>query len=475
MARHVLGLDHEFHRTHTPGELIQRVDGDVTSVSDFLGRVVPRLVGAVTMVVGMIVVLAVVDWRLAVGAAVYVGIAAALRRARPPPGRRRVERRDGLLRPPVRRHRGTAHRVGGPPRQRRRSPRDVAVRRRERRRHAQLGAPRDGLPAPVVGRAGLGGDRRRWCRSWPAPHWWPAAPSPSARRSCCSSTCCCSSARWRTWSQQLETVQKANGAMVRVIDLLAVAARRSSTTAPTMPAAGPLERRSCSTSASTTATGKPVLSDHRPHARRRPVDRHRRPHRQRQDHAVAPGAAPGRGHDRRCCGCSGVPIARHPAGDAAPAGRPRSPRRSSCSRAPSATTSRCSTRRPPTPQWRRHCAHAGLGALVDGGIHRAARCRRRRALGRRGPAAGAGQGVAARPRPGGARRGDRPRRPGDRGTARRRRRRADARAHDAGHRPSAVARCATSTRSSCSTTVGSSSTATATTLADDPTVASTIC
>ena len=42
MTRHVLGLDHEFHRTHTPGELIQRVDGDVTSVSDFLGRVVPK-------------------------------------------------------------------------------------------------------------------------------------------------------------------------------------------------------------------------------------------------------------------------------------------------------------------------------------------------------------------------------------------------------------------------------------------------
>ena len=41
MTRHVLGLDHEFHRTHTPGELISRVDGDVTSVSDFLSQVVP--------------------------------------------------------------------------------------------------------------------------------------------------------------------------------------------------------------------------------------------------------------------------------------------------------------------------------------------------------------------------------------------------------------------------------------------------
>ena len=46
MTNHVLGLDHEFHRRHTPGELIQRVDGDVTSVSDLLGRVVPKALGA---------------------------------------------------------------------------------------------------------------------------------------------------------------------------------------------------------------------------------------------------------------------------------------------------------------------------------------------------------------------------------------------------------------------------------------------
>jgi ABC-type multidrug transport system fused ATPase/permease subunit len=72
LAGHVMGLDHEFHRRHTPGELIQRVDGDVTSVSDVLGRVVPRVVGAAAMVVGMVAVLAVVDWRLALGAIAYV-------------------------------------------------------------------------------------------------------------------------------------------------------------------------------------------------------------------------------------------------------------------------------------------------------------------------------------------------------------------------------------------------------------------
>ena len=72
LARHVLGLDHDFHRTHTPGELIQRVDGDVTSVSDFLGRVVPRAVGAACLVFGILVVLVVIDWRIAIGAALYV-------------------------------------------------------------------------------------------------------------------------------------------------------------------------------------------------------------------------------------------------------------------------------------------------------------------------------------------------------------------------------------------------------------------
>ena len=78
MAEHVLGLDHEFHRTHTPGELIQRVDGDVTSVSDFLGKVVPKAAGALLVVVGMILVLLVLDWRIALGMTVYLALSVAV-------------------------------------------------------------------------------------------------------------------------------------------------------------------------------------------------------------------------------------------------------------------------------------------------------------------------------------------------------------------------------------------------------------
>jgi len=72
ITRHVLGLDHEFHRTHTPGELIQRVDGDVTSVSDFLGQVVPKVASGALLLGGMLVVLSVLDWRIGLGMALYV-------------------------------------------------------------------------------------------------------------------------------------------------------------------------------------------------------------------------------------------------------------------------------------------------------------------------------------------------------------------------------------------------------------------
>ncbi len=75
MTRHVLGLDHEFHRAHTPGELIQRVDGDVTSVSDFLSQVVPKAVGGALLITGMLAVLSVLDWRIGLGMLVYLAAA----------------------------------------------------------------------------------------------------------------------------------------------------------------------------------------------------------------------------------------------------------------------------------------------------------------------------------------------------------------------------------------------------------------
>jgi ABC-type multidrug transport system fused ATPase/permease subunit len=44
LARHLLRLDMPFHKAHTPGELIERVDGDVTTLAEFFAEMLVRLV-----------------------------------------------------------------------------------------------------------------------------------------------------------------------------------------------------------------------------------------------------------------------------------------------------------------------------------------------------------------------------------------------------------------------------------------------
>jgi ABC-type multidrug transport system fused ATPase/permease subunit len=53
---HLLTLDMGFHNDTTPGEMIERVDGDVTAISDFISRFLVRLVGAGVLLLGVVVV-----------------------------------------------------------------------------------------------------------------------------------------------------------------------------------------------------------------------------------------------------------------------------------------------------------------------------------------------------------------------------------------------------------------------------------
>ncbi len=59
LAAHVLDLDLSFHKTVTPGELIERIDGDVTTLSNFFSRFVIHVVGNLVLIVGIIALL----WR----------------------------------------------------------------------------------------------------------------------------------------------------------------------------------------------------------------------------------------------------------------------------------------------------------------------------------------------------------------------------------------------------------------------------
>jgi ATP-binding cassette subfamily B protein len=72
LARHLLSLDMGHHTDTTPGEMIERIDGDVTAVSDFIARFVVRLLGSAMLLVGVLVVTTIEDLRLGLAILVYV-------------------------------------------------------------------------------------------------------------------------------------------------------------------------------------------------------------------------------------------------------------------------------------------------------------------------------------------------------------------------------------------------------------------
>ncbi len=81
LAAHCLRLDLTFHNARTPGELIERIDGDVTALANFFSRFAIAVVGNAILLVGVLVLLGREDWRigLGVGAFALVTLAAMLR------------------------------------------------------------------------------------------------------------------------------------------------------------------------------------------------------------------------------------------------------------------------------------------------------------------------------------------------------------------------------------------------------------
>jgi len=71
LALYCLRLDMSFHKTHTPGELIERIDGDVTSLANFFSQFSLNVLGNAVFVVGILALLFREDPRVGVGLAVY--------------------------------------------------------------------------------------------------------------------------------------------------------------------------------------------------------------------------------------------------------------------------------------------------------------------------------------------------------------------------------------------------------------------
>jgi ATP-binding cassette, subfamily B, bacterial len=64
LAAHALGLDLGFHHAHPPGEMIERVDGDVGELAGVFSQVGLQIAGAGLTIVGVIAVLLAQDWRV---------------------------------------------------------------------------------------------------------------------------------------------------------------------------------------------------------------------------------------------------------------------------------------------------------------------------------------------------------------------------------------------------------------------------
>ena len=67
LARHCMKLDMSFHNEHTPGEMIERIDGDVANIAIFFSDFVLRILGNLLVIFGVLIVLLWVDWRLSLG------------------------------------------------------------------------------------------------------------------------------------------------------------------------------------------------------------------------------------------------------------------------------------------------------------------------------------------------------------------------------------------------------------------------
>jgi len=65
LLRHCLRLDMRFHNLKTPGEMIERIDGDVTNMSNFFAMFIVQIVGSFVLLAGILGVMFWTNWAIA--------------------------------------------------------------------------------------------------------------------------------------------------------------------------------------------------------------------------------------------------------------------------------------------------------------------------------------------------------------------------------------------------------------------------
>ena len=75
LVEHCLRLNMPFHNAHSPGEMISRLDGDITSLANFFSQFVIRVLGNLILLLGILFMLLFIDWRLGLGLTLYTLLA----------------------------------------------------------------------------------------------------------------------------------------------------------------------------------------------------------------------------------------------------------------------------------------------------------------------------------------------------------------------------------------------------------------
>ena len=78
LALHLLRQDMRYHNTHTPGEFIERIDGDLSNLSNFFSILLIQVAGSLGLLLGTLVLLFMADWRIGLALSLFVAVAFAV-------------------------------------------------------------------------------------------------------------------------------------------------------------------------------------------------------------------------------------------------------------------------------------------------------------------------------------------------------------------------------------------------------------
>jgi ATP-binding cassette subfamily B protein len=78
LLKHCLRLDMRFHNLKTPGEMIERIDGDVTNMSNFFAMFIVQIVGSFILLIGILSFMFVYNWPIALVMTVFTCVSIAV-------------------------------------------------------------------------------------------------------------------------------------------------------------------------------------------------------------------------------------------------------------------------------------------------------------------------------------------------------------------------------------------------------------